>query len=277
MTKNAHEPLDPSAGGRHHEETMPAIPPPMPRRPFRWRRAWRSLRALLADPDDTEKAIDVVYAIGTGGFERTFGRVLRSPGGHALLRRRPSLAAALSDREALARLPAESLGRAYLAYLERTGFQPTGLLAVQERVQARWEREEGIPALDPVRSWFRDRFLLGHDLLHVVTDYGTDDVGEATLLAFSLAQAPGRAESLLTLGAAVQMWQELGRRWPRYVFQAWRRGRRAAFLAGLPWEDLLPLPLDTVRGLAAIEPSDRAHPGGILRGRFRAPSAMAST
>jgi ubiquinone biosynthesis protein COQ4 len=250
-----------------------APPPPFP--PFRWRRAWRSLRALLADPDDTEKAIDVVYAIGRGDFERTFQRFVRSPCSRPLLRQRPSLAAALSDREALARMPEGSLARAYLLYLERTGFRPTGLLEVNERVHARWERQEGVPRLDPLRAWFRDRLILTHDLLHVVTDYGTDDVGEATLLAFSFAQAPGRADGLLTLGAATQVWKALGARWLRYVFRAWRRGRRAAFLAALPWEDLLPLPLDTARGLMAIEPAEQAHPGGILRGRFRAAPAGA--
>jgi ubiquinone biosynthesis protein COQ4 len=238
------------------------IPDASPQQPFRWRRAWRSLRALLADSDDTAKAIDFSYAIGQADFERTFQRFAATPCGRRLLETRPSLADALSDRAALERMPEGSLGRTYLAYLDRNGFDATGLLTLERSVRQRWEREEGMPVLDAYRAWFRDRFLLVHDLFHVVSDYGTDDVGEATMLAFTLAQTGGRANALLTAGAAVEVWRTLGRRWFPYLFRAWRRGRRAS-LTTLPWEELLPLPLDTVRQLGRVEPGERAHPHGI--------------
>jgi ubiquinone biosynthesis protein COQ4 len=241
-----------------------AIPPPPPLRND-WPRAWRSLRALLADSDDTERAMDFEYAAGRRDFERCFQRFVASPGGRAALAARIDLARALADRTALEQLSAESLGRAYLDYLDRNGFRSTGLLELAERVQTRWEAEDGVPPPDPARAWFRDRFILTHDLLHVLTDYGTDDVGEATLLAFSLAQQGGAGSALLTLGAAFEVWRALGAEWLRYGLRAWQRGRRAAWLVGLPWEDLLPLRLDTVRRLAGIVPADEAHPGGILR------------
>lgn len=242
------------------------IPPPPSPQPVRWRRAFHELRALLDDPDDTDRAVDLVYALGTGQFERTFQRFASSASGRALLAERPSLLGALSDREGLARLPEGSFGRAYLAYLERNHFEPDGLLEVQSRVQARWESEEGVPRLDELRAWYRDRTLLAHDLFHVLTGYGTDDVGEATLLAFSLAQLGGRGQALLTFGAALECWRALGWRWLRYDFQAWRRGRRAAWLVALPWEELLPLRLETVRRLGGIPDASEAHPGGVLRG-----------
>jgi ubiquinone biosynthesis protein COQ4 len=242
------------------------IPPPPPPQPVRWRRALRELRALLDDPEDTDRAVDLIYALGTGAFERSFQRFAASASGRALLAERPSLLGALSDREGLARLPDESLGRAYLAYLDQNGFEPDGLLAVQSRVQARWERDEGVPPLDELRAWFRDRTLLAHDLFHVLTGYGTDEVGEATLLAFSLAQLGGRGQALLTFGAALEAWRALGWRWIRYDFRAWRRGRRAAWLVALPWEELLPLRLATVRRLARLADAREAHPEGVLRG-----------
>jgi ubiquinone biosynthesis protein COQ4 len=242
------------------------IPPPPPPQPARWRRAFRELRALLDDPDDTDRAVDLVYALGTRAFERTFQRFAASATGRALLAERPSLLAALSDGDALARLPEGSLGRAYLAYLEQNHFEPGGLLAVQARVQERWEREEGVPPLDELRAWFRDRTILAHDLFHVLTGYGTDEVGEATLLAFSLAQLGGRGQALLTFGAALETWRALGWRWIVYDFRAWRRGRRAAWLVALPWEELLPLRLATVRRLARVADPGEAHPGGVLRG-----------
>ncbi len=242
------------------------IPPALPPQPMRWRRAFRALRALLDEPEETERAIDLVYAIGRRGFERNFARFAASATGRDLLARRPSLAAALSDSRALARLPEGTLGRAYLSYLEHNAFRATGLLEVERRVQERWEREEGLPRLDPLRAWFRDRSILTHDLFHVVTDYGTDHLGEATLLAFSLAQLGGAANALLTAGAALEVWHVLGWRWLRQDLQAWRRGRSASWLVALPWEELLPLRLETVRCLARVGEANDVHPGGVLRG-----------
>jgi len=244
------------------------IPPPPPPRPLRWRRALGELRALLAEPDATEHAISFMYALGSGAFERSFERVAASAPGRALLAERPSLLAALSDRAALARMSDGSLGRAYLAYLDRNGFDPDGLLQLEHRVYARWERDEGAPRLDPVRDWFRDRSILAHDLFHVLTGYDTDDLGEATLLAFSLAQFGGFAQALLTVGAALDCTRARGWRFLRYDFRAWRRGRRAASLVALPWEELLPLRLDTVRRLAGVADAEDAHPEGILRGQI---------
>jgi ubiquinone biosynthesis protein COQ4 len=242
------------------------IPPAPAAPPVRWRRALAELRALIAQPDETDHAVHLVYALGAREFERNFQRFAASPGGAALLAERPSLLAALSDRETLARLPAGSFGRAYLDYLDANGFAPAGLLEVQQRVEAHWIAEEGMTPLDPLRAWFRDRTLLAHDLFHVLTDYGTDELGEATLLAFSLAQLGGRAQALLTAGAALEVWRTLGWRWLAYDFRAWRRGRRAAWLAALPWEELLPLPLATVRRLAGVRDASAVHPGGVLRG-----------
>jgi len=242
------------------------IPPPPPPQPTRWRRAYAELRALLADPEDTDRAVSLIYALGRREFERSFQRFAATGSGRALLESRPSLLAALSDRDALARLPDGSFGRAYLDYLDRNGFSADGLLVVQNRVEAMWRRDEGMPALDPLRLWFRDRMILQHDLFHVFTDYGTDELGEGTLLAFSLAQLPGRGQAFLTIGAALEAWRALGWRWLVYDFRAFRRGRRAAWLPALPFEELLPLRLDTVRRLAGVSDLRAAHPGGVLRG-----------
>lgn len=247
------------------------IPPPPPPQPTRWRRAFAELRALLADPEDTDRAVSLIYALGRREFERAFQRFAASPNGRALLEARPSLLAALSDSDALRHLPDGSFGRAYLDYLERNGFPPDGLLVVQSRVEAMWQREEGIPSLDPLRAWYRDRTILAHDLFHVLTGYGTDELGEGTLLAFSLAQFPGRGQAFLTLGAALEAWRVLGWRWLAYDFRAWRRGRRAAWLPGLPFEELLPLRLETVRRLAGVGEAREAHPGGVLRGSLDQP------
>ena len=241
---------------------------PLP--PMRWRRAFRALRALLADPDDTVKAIEVNLAINARSFERSFRRFVESSEGRALLAERPSLAAALSDRAALERMHPDSLGRAYLHYLDRNGFRPTGLLELQWETQARWVREEGLPALDPERAWYLDRGTLTHDLFHVVTGYETDELGEAALLAFSQAQIGGIGNGLLTAGATFESIRRVGPGWLHCAYEAWRRGRRAGRLVALPWEELLPLRLATVRRIARVGEPEETHVQR-LRARLSAP------
>ena len=244
---------------------IPAVPAEATR--MRWRVALQSLQRLLRDPDDTARAVEVILAIGARDFERALRRFAATSAGQALLAERPSLAAALSDRSALERMHPDSLGRAYLAYLADTGFHTTGLIDLQHETRRRWEAKHGLPRLDPVRSWFADRVGLVHDLSHVVTGYGTDDVGEATLLAFTHGQTGGRANGLLTTGAFFEVFRSRGRSWASYVMRAYLRGRRAVSLVALPWEELLPLRLVTVRRLAKLGQPEEAHPGGILRGR----------
>lgn len=223
-----------------------------------WRRALRALRNLLDDPDSTQHAFEVAYALDGDMAGRRLERFLAHPEGRRLYAERPSLLAALADRAALRALPEGSFGRAYLDYMERNGFEPAKLSALRRRTDPVKERDEG-------GEWFAERADLMHDLWHVLTGYGTDAAGEAALLPFSLAQYGGRSNLLLTLGAGLESWRRLrDRHWPVYLFRAWRRGRRAAPLDVLRYEELLPRPLDEVRALAGIDPPERAHPGGIV-------------
>lgn len=242
------------------------LPPPPPARPVDWRRGIRALRELLADPDQTEKAFEVFLALDGDQEERGFQRFRVHPTGRRLLQERPDLLAMLADREGLRGMAAGSFGRAYLDYLERTGLDPAGLVQLKSAFEAR-VRSEGkdVYSLDPARDWFRDRSILMHDLWHVLTGYGTDTFGESALLPFSYAQLGGRANGLLTAGVTIRGGIECGPSFLRYLYQAWSRGRRAAWLVALPYEELLPQPVDAVRAFAAIVPAEVAHPGGIWR------------
>ena len=218
----------------------------------RFGRAVHSLRELIRDPESTEKAFDFFFAIGRGDFERQFKRFARDPEGARLLAAQPSLLATLCDRDALARMPEGSFGREYLAYLDRNHFQPDGLVALERIVRGRWERDGALPPLDAERSWLRDRTILMHDLFHVLTGRDTDPSGEGALLWFSQAQLRGGANLFLTLGATAELVRVRGLEWLREVRKAWTQGRRARWLVTMPFEELLPLPIETVRGMAGV-------------------------
>jgi ubiquinone biosynthesis protein COQ4 len=239
------------ADARRIEDGDVAVPPPPPL-PVSWRRGLRALRQLIENPDCTEKAFEVFLALDGKDEERHFQRFRTHPTGSALLRERPVLLDRLANRPALAQLPPDSFGAAYLAYLERTGFPPDGLLRLKAELEERAASTGELRVLDPAREWFRVRTLLSHDLCHVLTGYGTDPEGETQLLAFTLAQVPGRCNRVLAIGAGLRSVQQMGLGFARSLHTAWQRGRRAVWLPALPYEDRLPLPLAQVRAQANL-------------------------
>lgn len=231
--------------------------PPSGRTPVQWRRARRALRALLADPDSTQHAFEVRYALDGDDAARLISRFTAHPEGRKLLFDRPSLLAVLADREGLARMPEGSFGRAYLDHLERNGFDPASLCELRRGM-------DPVKSRDEATEWFLERIDLQNDLWHVLTGYGADGAGEASLLPFTLAQRGGRSTAFLSFGAGLQMTRRVGLRWLSYAWRAWRRGRRALALDVLPYESLLPLPLADVRRAVGLEPPELAHPDGII-------------
>jgi ubiquinone biosynthesis protein COQ4 len=225
-----------------------------------WKRAWRALRGLVADPERTDLVFEIVDALDGPAFEREFARFRRHPDGQRLLRERPDLLATLSDREALRRLPEGSFGRAYAAFMDAEHLMADGLV-VAENAAVRSAASEPV---DPDRRFFGDRLRDMHDLWHVLTGYGRDEAGEAANLAFTVAQVPSRGVWLIVLAAAVLGPWSLTLAWPRYLLRAWRRGRHAAKLSLARYEELLPLPLDDVRRRLRIALPLEAHPTGII-------------
>ncbi|MEX2207804.1 MAG: Coq4 family protein [Myxococcota bacterium] len=228
----------------------PGLFPPVARSRRRarpqWRRAWTALRRLLRDPDRTENAFEVIAALDPDLMERGLATLLAHPEGRRLFVERPCLLDHLRDREALVGLPDGSLGRAYLAHIERYGLDPGKLVALGRS----YERE--ISSDDEGVRWYADRSELTHDQSHVLTGYGADGVGETALLWFSHGAVGGRANALLMVGAALRTWREAGATWPTRLVRVWRRGRRSAYLPALPIERLLAQPLDEVRRIARL-------------------------
>ena len=230
-----------------------------PVRPIEWRRAWNALKILIADPQRTEQVFEITDSLAGASFERLYQQFAHHPDGQRLLAERPSLLAKLSDRAALHALPAGSFGRTYAEFMERGKLTADGLVEADMMVERGDRRIE-----EPNRRFYGDRVRDMHDLWHVLTGYGMDEAGEAANLAFTLAQIPNKGIGLIVTAAAVIGTQEWSLGWPRYLYRAWRRGRRAAMLTVAPYESLLERPLDEVRRALNIEPPEVAHPEGIV-------------
>jgi len=210
----------------------------VPRRPVQWRRAGRALKALASQTGD---ALDATYTVvdALGGMceERLFQKFRKDPAGRRLLAARSDLPGTLADHERLLALPEGSFGRAYVDLCRSRGINSSGLVEAQRNMSRDYAK------LDPARQWFSDRLTVLHDLWHILTGYAAQPRGEAAIVAFSYAQGLNYRPIPIFLVLSVIMKVA---RIPD-LWAAWRRGRRTAALILQNYEELLPLPLATVR------------------------------
>lgn len=198
-------------------------------------RALKAVKALLDDPDDLPKVFTVIESLPGGGPARLRQKFEASEEGRRLLAEQPDIVPVLSDRAALRAMPEGSLAHAYLAFVESESISAQGLL------DAAAAGEKG--RTDTWR-WQNARMRDTHDLWHAVTGYQGDVLGELSLLAFNLGQNwhPGIA---LMVGAAFARGISQEDTW--LVIDGFVRGKRAAFLGSVRWEEWLALPLSEVR------------------------------
>ncbi len=210
------------------------------------RRALRAIRNLIADPERTDQVFEVLDALSGDTQRQGLDRLGRTETGARLLREQRAVIDALKDRDALRAMPAGSLGRTYLDFMERENLAAEGLV---DASRARADEET-----DPQQRWYNARLRDTHDLWHVVTGYGRDGFGEVCLLAFTYAQTHNRGIAAIAFFGTHEVSRELGlRRAWRATLEGFRRGRRAAWLPAQDWQALLALPLDAARQALGIE------------------------
>jgi ubiquinone biosynthesis protein COQ4 len=241
---------------------MPNTDSPAPQ-PRDWPHAWKALRQLIADPERTDLVFEIIRALSGDAFERAWQRFRADPDGQRLLREKPALLATLGDRAALRALPEGSFGRAYATFMDAAQLDADGLVAAEREATENYGRDDA-GLRDPDRDYFGERLRDMHDLWHVLTGYSRDEAGEAANLAFTYGQVPNLGIGVMVIAGAIVGPLDLSLYWPRYLFRACRRGRRAALLTVAYYEELLPLPLADVRRRMAIDPPSVAHPGGVL-------------
>src|SRR5215472_825964 len=223
-----------------------------PRRRLRPLDAWRAIRALLRDPDDTRQVFKIVDALSGNAGARIFSRFQSTPSGPRILEERRDLLQTLCRREALAALPAGSLGRSYLDFVTKEQITADGLVAASQ------EAREQVEALGEDYRRTMERLRDMHDLWHVVAGYGRDLVGEASLLAFTFAQTWNPGVGFIVAVAYLRLGDAPGAR--GLLHEAFRRGRRAAWLPGEDWEALLARPLEEVRARLGLGTPPRYTP-----------------
>ena len=218
--------------------------PPKPRlRPIA---ALRAVRKLMRNGEDTQQVFLLIEALRGKTTLRQFARFRQTETGRAVLGENRRLLDRLSDRASLAALPAGTLGRGYYDFMAAEDLSAEGLVEMSKITRP--------PASDDV-TLFRERGREMHDLLHVVTGYGRDPLGEACLVAFTYAQNRLKGLAVIAVFAARRIARSRpGQPVRRAVFEGYRHGRSAGWLPGADWEALLAQPVDAIRAQFAVKP-----------------------
>jgi ubiquinone biosynthesis protein COQ4 len=208
-----------------------------------WGVAFSALRRLLANGDDTVQVFRIMRALNGDTSHRNYRRLIGTPEGGRLAYARVELAPRLCDRAWIDSFPEGSVGAAYRAFLDRTGYSADGLAEVS------YEDAPYPPGLEHPYAWFGRRERDIHDLWHVLTGYEADEpLGEACLVAFSYAQTGGLGWALIGAGAALKSLRITGNTaFARAVWEGWRHGKRAAWLHAEDYEALMAEPLEAAR------------------------------
>lgn len=238
---------------------------------FRPLKAWRHMKRLIADKEDTEQVFEIIEALNGRSLQKDFDRFVKTEAGQALLAKKTYLPPILDDHAPLHAMPEGSVGRTYVEFMEREGLSAAGLVAESEKRPTSWRR------IEDDLLWYGNRLRDTHDLYHILTGYSRDALGEASLLGFTHSQHGGLGVSFIAFMGG----RQLSRGAPRearikdVIREGRRNGKRAKRIIEQDIEALLPRQLDEVRAELGIAPPQlyyRAHE--IMRGQGIDPYTM---
>ncbi len=206
-----------------------------------WRTAFDAIRKLLANGDDTTQVFRIMRALNVGSAPTGYAKLIATPEGGRLAVKQIELAKRFTDRAWVDSFAPGTVGAAYRHFLDTTGYSADGLVEV-----SKINNEED---LKHPYAWYGRRTRDVHDIWHVLTGYKADEsLGEAALVAFSYAQLGGLGWAFIASAASLKSLKITGNAlFVKAVWEGYRHGRKAQWLAGLDYEKLMHEPIDAAR------------------------------
>jgi ubiquinone biosynthesis protein COQ4 len=246
---------------------MAAKLPPFPGTSGRrdWRTALDAIRKLMANGDDTTQVFRIMRALNVGNAPMNYARFIATEEGGRMAYERLELAQVFSQPGFAAQFAPGTIGAAYGQFLETTGYSADGLAEV-----SKINREED---MRHPYAWFGRRVRDTHDIWHVLTGYRADEsMGEAALVAFSFAQVGGLGWALIGVSAALKSLRVTrGTLFAKAVWEGYRRGRKAKWIAAEDYLQLLHEPIEEARTRLGL-----SEPVAYLKAQRELGEAMAS-
>ncbi len=209
-------------------------------RPFK---ALGHFRKLIKDKEDTEQVFHIFECLPRKGFVPDAKRFIDSERGQMLMASEPHLPSILDDHATLENLPAGTVGRAYVEFMQREGLSAAGLVAESDKMRA------GRPVFDDQIQWYGNRLRDTHDLFHILTGYGRDALGEQCVLGFTYGQTRNLGNFFIAYAGGLHLSRQVKTKAP--VIAAIRQGQRCGKASQSIVEQdiraLLAEPLDAAR------------------------------
>jgi ubiquinone biosynthesis protein COQ4 len=166
--------------------------------------------------------------------------MLASPTGRRILRDRPRMTSATLDVARLRLLPAGTVGRSYVDWLDRERVSP------DTRDKVRYIDDEEC-------AYVMQRYREAHDMYHALTGMPTVREGEVALKAFEFANTLLPMTGLSVLSVFTLKGRERERFWGTYGPWAVRNGLLAKDVINVYWEEEMETQVEALRARLGIE------------------------
>ena len=233
-------------------QTAPATEHPVApghRRRRDWGKAVAAFQRLAANKEDTSQVFAIMHALDGDACKVDYIRLLATPDGGRLAYQRLELSEKLMDPAWRASFPPGSVGAAYANFLQTEHLSAAGMIDESHKGIAPAELDQHHPY-----AWFFRRVRDLHDVWHVLTGYGRDVLGEMCLVAFSFQETGGLGWALIAGGGFLRAHGPAAGMARKAILEARRRGKRASWLPGEDYEQLLFEPLDAARRRLGLTP-----------------------
>lgn len=196
---------------------LPLVAPDRKTSGFRPLKVLHHFGKLVEDKEDTEQVFHIIEATkGRKGHAQAHAFV-RSPEGQRMMSGGVDIPAMLDDHARWADCGPDTVAAHYIAFMKREGLSAAGLVAESHK----WAPPESLP--QDQTQWYFDRLRDTHDLFHVLTGYGRDALGEASLLGFTYQQNHNKGILFIAYAGARQIKKVSGTKAP--LFAAIKEGR----------------------------------------------------
>ena len=180
-------------------------------------------------------------------FDAIYDRVMADETARRILSKGASLHPVLLDFDRLRSLPSGTLGSEYVRFMEANAID---IVSFAEASLRHMVREDY--ATD--EAWtLANRMRDIHEIVHVVSGYGTDVLGEMCELAFNIGEAARPRATRFAIRVNAANFRRNGHRHADAVIgQAFQRGHHVGTRVGADWEAMMDWSLEDVRARLGI-------------------------
>ena len=206
-----------------------------------WKTAFDAIKKLLANGDDTTQVFRIMRALNVGNAPMNYAKFIATAEGGRMAYERHELAQIFSQPGYARQFAPGTVGAAYNHFLESTGYSADGLAEVVEDQSGR----DDAPSLRLVRAAGarHARHLARADRLQGRREPGRSGVGRVQLCAGRRARLGVHRRR-----AALKSRKVTGNNlFMKAVWEGYKRGKKAKWISGEDYEQLLHEPLDAAR------------------------------